>query len=73
MKNFFERAIAQANIPAPGRAPLIIFVRDRPLPIFVIWHKFATHAISRDSKKAAFFMHAIANANISALLGTLLL
>ena len=36
----------------------------RPLSIFIIWPKYATHTISRDSKTATFFAYPIAQANI---------
>ena len=45
----------------------------RPLPIFIIWPKYATHAISRDSVTATFFARPIALVNIPALPGALLL
>ena len=46
--------------------------RARPLPIFVIWQKYATDAISRDSETATSFARPIAYANIPALPGVLL-
>ena len=42
-------------------------------PIFVIWPKYATRAISHDSDTVTFLARAIAHANILALLGVLLL
>ena len=47
--------------------------RTRPQPMFVIWPKYATHAISRDFEAATIFTRAIAHANIPALPRALLL
>ena len=47
--------------------------RALPLPIFVIWPKHATSAISYDSKMATFFARPIAHANIPAVSVVLLL
>ena len=68
MATFFAHPIAHANIPALSRA-LIYNFRVRPLPIVVIWPKYATRAISRDSKTAIFFTRLIVHDNILALSG----
>ena len=38
-----------------------------PLPMIVLWCKYATRAISRNSETATFFARTIAQANIPAL------
>ena len=43
-----------------------------PFPIIVIWPKYATLAISRDSETATFFACAIVHANIPALPGAII-
>ena len=45
----------------------------RPLPIFVIWPKYAMCAISHDSETATVFTHANFSALPGALPGALLL
>ena len=40
----------------------------QPLPIFVIWPKYGTRAISRDSETATFFARPVSHANIPASL-----
>ena len=47
--------------------------RERPLPIIVNWCKYATRAITCNSKTATFFARTIAHANIPTLPGALLL
>ena len=68
---FFARAIAHANIPAhPG--VLLYNFRARPLPIFIIWPKYATCVILRDSEVATFFTRVIVHSNIPGHPGVLL-
>ena len=45
----------------------------RPIPIFIIWPKYATPVISCDADTATFFEEPIAHANILALSGVLIL
>ena len=69
----FSRAQLRTLISQPSRECSFYNFRARPLLIFVIWPKYAAYAISRDSEVTTFFARPIANANISALLGALLL
>ena len=56
----FSRAQSHTLISWPTRERFFYNFRARLLPIFVIWPKYTTHAISRDSETATFFSRAIA-------------
>ena len=72
-RQLFSHAQSCTLLSRPSRERSINNFRARPLPIFLIWPKYATHAISRDSEMATFFARPIVHANIRALLGVLLL
>ena len=63
----FSRAQSHTLLSRPSRKRSIYNFRTRPHPIFVIWPKYATRAIPRDSKTATFFVRPIAHGNIPAL------
>ena len=67
----FSRTQLRTLISRPSQERYFYNLRTRPLPIFVIWPKYDTRVISRDSETATFFARPIANANISALPGAL--
>ena len=63
----FSSSLSLTLISRPSQKRSFYNFCTRPLLIFVIWPKYATHAISRDSKTATFFGQLIAHVNISAL------
>ena len=63
----FSRAQSCTLISRPPQERSIYNFRVRPLPIFIIWPKYAIHTISRDYDTSTFFARAIAHANILAL------
>ena len=69
----FSSSLSRKLISRPSRERSFYNFRMRWLPIFVIWLKYATCVISRDSETENFFARAIADANIPALTGALLL
>ena len=68
----FSSSLSRTLISQPSRDCSFYNFRVQPLPIFVIWPKYATHAIWCDSETATFVVRAIANVNIPALLRALL-
>ena len=72
-RQHFSSSLSRTLISRHSRERAFSNFRARPLPIFVIWPKYATSAISRDSETATVFARLIAHANILALLGVLLL
>ena len=69
----FSRAKSRKLISVPSWEHSFYNFHARPFPIFVIWPKFATYEISRDSDTVTFFAYAIVHANIRALPRELLL
>ena len=69
----FSRMQSRTLISRPSWEHSFYNFHTRPLPIFVIYPKYTTGAILRDSMKATFFEWLIAHANISALSGAMLL
>ena len=67
----FLRAQFRTQKSWPSREHSFYYFRARPLPIFVILPKYATHAISRNSETITFFARPIAHANIPAIPGAL--
>ena len=61
----FSRAQLRMLISRPSREHSFYNFRMRPLPIFVIWPKYATHVISRDFETATFFARPITHATTS--------
>ena len=68
----FSRAQSRMLISQTSQEGSFNYFLTRPLPIFVIWPKYATRAISHDSDTATFFKQLIAHANIPALPRSLL-
>ena len=69
----FSRSRSRTQISRPSRERSFSNFHPQPLPIFVIWPKYATSTILRDSETATFFAQAIPHANNPDLLGALLL
>ena len=69
----FSHVKSRTITSRPSRECCFYNFRARPLPIFVIWAKYATRPISLDSEMAIFFGRAIAHAYLPTLLGALLL
>ena len=63
----FSRALPFTLISQPTQEHSFYNFRAQSLPIFVIWAKFATCAISRDPEMATFFARPIMHDNIPTL------
>ena len=68
----FSSSFSHTLISRPSRERSCYNFRAQRLPIFVIWHKYATHVISRYSKTTIFYARANTHTNIPALPGALL-
>ena len=72
-RQLFSRTQLCTLISRPSRERSFYNICTRHLPLFTIWPKYATRAISSDFERATFFARAIAHANIPTLQGALFL
>ena len=63
-RKHFSRAQLPALISQPTQERSFYNFHARPLPIFVIWPKYATCAISRDSETTTSFARPIVHTNV---------